>query len=164
MATVQKFEDLVCWQKSRELANFVFDITDDPKFKDFDLKRQIRRAAVSSLSNIAEGFDRGTQAEFVDALFIAKGEVGEVRSQLYLAHDRGYIEMSIFRNGLQLTDECPRLIQSFAEKVKGGSRRGLQFKRILKPDPTKEILREWAPEAYKRMYREEAGEKKEEER
>jgi len=82
MATIQKFEDLICWQRCRELANFVFDVTDQPAFKDFDLKRQIRRAAISPMSNTAEGFDRGTQNEFIDALFIAKGEVAEVRSQL----------------------------------------------------------------------------------
>jgi hypothetical protein len=71
MASIQKFEDLICWKKARELANFIFDITDKQEFRDFDLKRQIRRASISPLSNIAEGFDRGTRAEFVDALFIA---------------------------------------------------------------------------------------------
>lgn len=68
MASVKRFEDLICWEKARELANFIFDITDDFKFKDIDLKRQIRRASISPMSNIAEGFDRGTRAEFLDAL------------------------------------------------------------------------------------------------
>ncbi|MBI2623803.1 MAG: four helix bundle protein [Candidatus Liptonbacteria bacterium] len=152
MASIQKFEDLICWQRSRELANFVFNVTDVPKFKDFDLKRQIRRAAISPMSNTAEGFNRGTQAEFVDALFIAKGEVGEVRSQFYIAHDRGYIDMAQFEKGIQLTDECSRLIHSFSEKVKGSSRRGLQFKHVLKPDPDKELIKRYVPEVYKRMY------------
>lgn len=152
MATIEKFENLICWQRSRELANFIFDVTDEAAFKDFDLKRQIRRAAISPMSNIAEGFDRGTQAEFVDALFIAKGEVGEVRSQLYVAHDRGYIDTASFQKGLQLTDECSRLIQSFAMKVKGGSRRGLQFKHVPRPDPDREIIKQFAPEVYKRIY------------
>lgn len=132
--------------------NFVFDITDKPQFKSWELKGQIRRAAISPMSNIAEGFDRGTQNEFVDALFIAKGEVGEVRSQLYLAHDRRYIDISTFRNGLELTDECSRLIQSLITKVKGGSRRGLQFKTIPKPDPNKELIKQYAPEVYKKYY------------
>lgn len=101
------------------------------------------------------GFDRGTQAEFVDALFIAKGEVGEVRSQIYIAYDRKYIDISEFREGIRLTDECSRLIQSFSEKVKAGSRRGLQFKHIKKADLNKEILKEYAPEVYKRFYGEE---------
>jgi four helix bundle protein len=152
MATIKKFEDLICWQKARELANFIFEITDKPSFKDFDLKRQIRRAAISPMSNIAEGFDRGTQAEFVDALFIAKGECGEVRSQLYISYDRKYIDISTFRNGLKLTDECSRLIQSFSEKLKGGGRRGLQFKRAQAPDRLEEFMKEHAPELYKKFY------------
>lgn len=152
MTTVQRFEDLLCWQKCRQLANFVFDITDQPIFRDPDLKRQIRRAAVSPMSNIAEGFDRGTQAEFVDALYIAKGEVGEVRSQLYVASDRRYVEISKFREGLQLTDECSRLIQSFAEKVKGGGHRGLQFKRVKRADPIGDLLKQHAPEVYKKLH------------
>ncbi|MBM4389212.1 MAG: four helix bundle protein [Deltaproteobacteria bacterium] len=145
MASIQKFEDLICWQKARELANFVFDITDNPAFKDFDLKRQIRRAAVSPMSNIAEGFDRGTRNEFVDALFIAKGEVGEVRSQLYISHDRRYIDISKFQHGLKLCDECSRLLQSFSEKLKGGSRRGIQFKTIKKPNPLDDLIKEHLP-------------------
>ena len=151
MASIQKFEDLICWQKSRELANFIFEITAKETFKDYDLKRQIRRAAISPMSNIAEGFDRGTQNEFVDALFIAKGEVGEVRSQLYISHDRKYIDTPTFQKGLNLTDECSRLIQSFSEKVKGGSRRGLQFKHIPKADPGKEILKDF-PDIYRRTF------------
>ncbi len=152
MATIKKFEDLICWQKARKLANFIFDITDKPVFKDFDLKRQIRRAAISPMSNIAEGFDRGTKAEFIDALFIAKGEVGEVRSQLYIIYDRKYIDISTFRNGLGLCDECSRLIQSFSDKIKGGSRGGLQFKIAEKPDPLKDLIKERSSELYKKFY------------
>lgn len=152
MASIQKYEDLICWQKSRELANFIFDVTDKPQFKDFDLKRQIRRAAISPMSNIAEGFDRGTRNEFVDALFIAKGEVGEVRSQLYIAADRKYIDISTFRYGMQITDECSRLIQSFAEKVKGGSRPGLQFKHVERTDPMEEVIRQQFPEIHSKFY------------
>lgn len=150
MAFIQKFEDLICWQKSRALANFVFDITDKPIFKDYDLKRQIRRASISPMSNIAEGFDRGTKNEFVDALFIAKGECAEVRSQLYIAYDRKYIDMSTFRNGLALTDECSRLIQSFSEKVKGSAVRGMQFKSApKKKDEFQEYIRSLVPEQYR---------------
>lgn len=152
MATIQRFEDLLCWQKSRALANFIFDLTEKPQFRDYDLKRQIRRAAVSPLSNIAEGFDRGTRAEFVDALFISKGEVGEVRAQLHFAHDRRYVSDVDYQKGLQLTDECSRLIQSFAEKVKGGSLQGMQFKHVRKPDPLADLTKQYAPEIYERFY------------
>lgn len=152
MASIQKFEDLICWKKARELANFIFNITDQPSFKDFDLKRRIRRASISPMSNIAEGFDRGTQAEFVDALFIAKGEVGEVRAQLYISYDRRYITQEQLARGLHLTDECSRLIQSFSEKVKGGSHRGTQFKQVEKTDWAKEMLKNKFPDVYKRLY------------
>jgi four helix bundle protein len=153
--TIQKFEDLICWQKARELANFIFDITDRKEFKDYDLKRQIRRAAISPMSNIAEGFDRGTRQEFVDALFIGKGEAGEVRSQLYISYDRKYISAVDFQRGLGLTDETSRLIQSFVYKLKGGARRGLQFKHVPGPndfDTKGEYLRKNAPEVYEKIY------------
>lgn len=152
MATVKKFEDLICWQKTRELANFIFNITDKPSFKDYDLKRQIRRAAISPMSNIAEGFDRGTRNEFIDALFIGKGELGEVRSQLYISFDRKYVSERELEKGLGLCDECSRLIQSFADKVKGAAHRGLQFKVVPRPDPMKDITREHSPELYEKFY------------
>ncbi len=129
MATVQKFEDLICWQKARELTKFVYDIS---KYRNFAMDRglvdQIRRASVSVMSNIAEGFDRGTKQELINYLFIAKGSCGEVRTQLYITLDAGYIDISAFRNGLRLTDECSRLLKSFINKVKTGSHSGLQYK------------------------------------
>jgi len=152
MTTIQKFEDLICWEKARDLANFIFDITDKKDFKDFDLKRQIRRASISPMSNIAEGFDRGTRNEFIDALFIAKGEVGEVRSQLFISFDRHYINKKELEMGMSLTDECSRLIQSFSYKIKGGSKKGIQFKHVQREDPLKEITRKSSPELYKRFY------------
>ena len=130
MATVQKFEDLIVWQKARELTKFIYNIS---KYRNFSMDRglvdQIRRASVSVMSNIAEGFDRGTKYELINYLFIAKGSCGEVRAQLYIASDSGYIDMSTFRNGLKLTDECSRLLKSFIDKVKTGSNSGLQYKR-----------------------------------
>ncbi len=152
MASIKKFEDLICWQHARKLANFIFDITDQKEFRDVDLKRQIRRAAISPLSNIAEGFDRGTRNEFVDALYIAKGEAGEVRAQLYISYDRKYISQQQLEIGLSLTDNCSRLIQSFAEKVKGASLRGIQFKHVAAPDPVESIIKERSPELYQRFY------------
>lgn len=130
MATIKQFEDLVCWQKARELVRFVYDIS---KYRNFEMDRglqdQIRRAAVSVMSNIAEGFDRGTRQAFVSYLFIAKGSCGEVRCQLYIAHDVGYIDISKFRNGIALCDEVARLLMSFIQKLKSGGERGLQYKR-----------------------------------
>src|SRR3989344_9218328 len=126
MATIQKFEDLICWQKSRELTKEVYKALKD--CKDFSFKDQIQRASVSVLSNIAEGFERGTQAEFLNYLYIAKGSAGEVRAQLYVALDAGYLNVETFKylNGLAV--ECSRLLQSFVTKVKISQFQGLQYK------------------------------------
>ena len=130
MATIKQFEDLICWQRARELVRFIYDIS---KYRDFErdrgLQDQIRRAAVSVMSNIAEGFDRGTRREFLNYLFIAKGSCGEVKCQLYAAYDVGYIDISKFRNGIRLCDETSRLLQSFIRHLKQGSQAGLQYKR-----------------------------------
>lgn len=150
MATIECFEGLICWQRSRELTKAVYKAFRD--CRDFGLKDQIRRAAVSIMSNIAEGFERGTQAEFLNYLFIAKGSAGEVRAQLYVALDAGYINSETFVSISGLALECSRLVQSFAVKVKTGTRRGTQFKHVPGPDLDKNILREWAPEAYRMKY------------
>ena len=87
--TVKKFEDLFIWQKARELTREVYRVTND--WKDKGLQDQIRRASVSVLSNIAEGFERGTKDEFLYFLYIARGSAGEVRAQLYVAYDQKFI-------------------------------------------------------------------------
>lgn len=163
MATIQKFEDLICWQKARELTKFVYAISKYPGFDaDRGLQDQIRRAAVSVMSNIAEGFDRGTKFELVNYFYIAKGSCGEVRAQLYVAFDVGYIDISKFRYGLGLCDECSRLIQSFLFKVKSAGQQGLQFKKEKTKRQLEEeafddevvgILRTSAPEIFERYHR-----------
>src|SRR4030066_1647951 len=91
------FEDLEVWKSSRELTRKIYKVTGDGSFsKDFGLRDQIRRAAVSVMSNIAEGFERGGNQEFIQFLYIAKGSCGEVRSQLYVALDQGYIGRKLF--------------------------------------------------------------------
>lgn len=85
MATITRFEDIEAWQTARQLANLIYDLTDQGAFaRDYGLRDQIRRAAVSVMSNIAEGFESRTQSLFVDFLGRAKGSAGEVRSQLYM--------------------------------------------------------------------------------
>jgi four helix bundle protein len=97
MATIDKFEDLEVWKAARKLANSIYDVTEMALFsKDFGLRDQIRRAAVSVLSNISEGFERGADTEFSHFLIIAKGSAGEVRAQLYIAKDRHYIGTADF--------------------------------------------------------------------
>ena len=93
MATFKRFEEIECWKRARQLTRRVYAITNESAFaKDFGLKDQIRRASVSVMSNIAEGYDRSGTAEFVHFLSTAKGSAAEVKCQLYVAADQGYIE------------------------------------------------------------------------
>ena len=93
---IKKFEDLESWKKARQLTNAVYEATAARSFaRDFGLKDQIRRAAISILSNIAEGFERGGDREFLQFLAMAKGSCGEVRAQLYVAIDQGYLSQSL---------------------------------------------------------------------
>lgn len=95
MSTFQTFEDIEAWQKARELTRRVYDVSDTGALaRDFGLRDQMRRACVSILSNIAEGFERSGTGEFVQFLSAAKGSAGEVRAQLYVALDRKYIDES----------------------------------------------------------------------
>lgn len=104
------------------------------------------------MSNIAEGFERGTKQEFINYLYIAKGSAGEVRSQLYIALDVGYLNIETFKYLNALTLDCSRLIQSFAEKVKASDMRGTQFKEVKRDDPMKELLRREHFELFKKFY------------
>lgn len=89
---IERFEELEMWQMARELVKDIYDITNEKKFqKDFGLIDQIRRSAVSIMANIAEGFERKSNKEFIQFLFIAKGSCGEVRSHIYVASDLGYL-------------------------------------------------------------------------
>jgi len=97
MATIKRFEDISAWQKARELSKEIYAITKIGRFsKDYELKGQILKASGSIMDNIAEGFERGGKGEFIQFLGIAKGSCGEVRSQLYRALDREYIDKEKF--------------------------------------------------------------------
>ncbi len=111
MAKIDRFEDLHSWQKARELVNVVFDLTGNGAFaRDFELRNQIRRAAGSSMHNIAEGFDAGSNPEFIRFLKIARRSASEVQSQLYLACDRNYINQSELQSTYDIATEVKRLI------------------------------------------------------
>lgn len=140
MATIQRFEDLLAWQKARLLVKEVYKnlgACHDSGFKD-----QIQRAAVSVLSNIAEGFESGTREEFLNYLYIAKASAGEVRAQLYAAFDIGYLNLETFTYLKGLAEECSKLISGFIFKLKQGGLSGLQRKKEFAKDPMKEILAE----------------------
>jgi four helix bundle protein len=93
MARAERFEELLAWQKARLLTKEIYELSRGaPLSNDYGLIRQMQRAAVSVMSNIAEGFDRTGSGEFHRFLSIAKGSCGELRSQLYVAFDAGYID------------------------------------------------------------------------
>ena len=129
MATIERYEDIQGWQKARELTNFVYALTRQKPFaRDSGLKNQIRRAAVSVMSNIAEGFERGGRADFVQFLSIAKSSAGEVQSQLYIALDQEYIAPEQFDKGYKLCDETMRLIGGFIAYLRKSPIKGAKYK------------------------------------
>jgi len=120
MTKIEKFEDIEAWKKGRELAKDIYTVTGKGEFaRDYGLKDQIRRAAVSVISNIAEGFSRQTDQEFVQFLHIAKGSTSEVQSQLYLALDLDYINREEFEKLYDEADQVARLISGFIKYLKG---------------------------------------------
>ena len=111
MNKVERFEDLVAWQKARELTRHIYQATRQGGFaKDFALSNQIQRAAVSVMSNIAEGFERGGRAEFHQFLSVAKSSCAELRSQLYVVLDVGYLNQTEFDMLLTEVHEVARIV------------------------------------------------------
>lgn len=127
MATVQRFEDLVMFKKARELTKAIYASL--AKCRDNGFRDQIQRASVSVVSNIAEGFESGTKQGFLNYLYIAKASAGEVRAQLYVAHDIGYLNIETFKHLNRSAEDCSRLIASFIKKLKAGGMSGMQYKR-----------------------------------
>ena len=119
MPTIERFEDLDVWQTARELTNRVYDHTrQEPFSKDFGLRDQIQRASVSVMSNIAEGFESRTQNIFVDHLGRARGSAGEVRAQLYVARDQGYLADAEFETIYDLADQASRQLFRLIQYLK----------------------------------------------
>ncbi|MCE5230648.1 four helix bundle protein [bacterium] len=116
---IERFEDLIAWQKARELTREIYCLTRNSPFaNDHGLTNQIRRAAVSVMSNIAEGFERWGNGEFEHFLSIAKASCAEVRSQLYVALDVGYLEHVVFERLLNETQEIARILGGLRTSVK----------------------------------------------
>ena len=119
MATIQRFEDLEVWKIARELTRKVYELTGQGRFsRDYGLRDQIRRASVSVMSNISEGFESQTQALFITYLGRAKASAGEVRCQLYIALDLGYITEDEFKSTSRLAEECSRQLFGFIKYLK----------------------------------------------
>ncbi len=127
MGRISRFEDLDAWQQARELTRRVYEESRTVLFsKDFALRDQIRRAAVSVMSNIAEGYERGRDREFVQFLIVAKGSCGEVRAQLYVALDQGYLTDQDFAG---LVGQAERTSQLIAGLIRYLRRRTPNVKR-----------------------------------
>jgi four helix bundle protein len=111
-----RFEDIEAWKTSRELTRLIYGLSEQGKFaRDFGLRDQIRRASVSVMSNIAEGFESRTQPQFIEYLGRAKGSAGEVRCQLYIIKDLQYLSEEDFRIAFDLADKAARQIARFMD-------------------------------------------------
>jgi four helix bundle protein len=120
---IKQFEDLDSWKKARELTNIIYDLTGEEIFrKDFRLCHQLRDASGSAMHNIAEGFDAGSDAEFIRFLKIARRSVSEVQSQLYLALDRQYISKTQLQNAYEKATEVKRLINGLIAYLRGNKK------------------------------------------
>lgn len=128
MAKIEKFEDIESWTMGREVAKRVYELTSNGRFsKYFALCGQIRRATISIISNIAEGFERGGNKEFLNFLAMAKGSCGEVRCQLYAALDQSYVDQREFDALISKLNETSRLISGLMNYLKQSDFRGSKF-------------------------------------
>jgi len=129
MSTFQRFTDIEAWQKARELTCEIYRVSNSGSFsKDFGLRRQIRDASVSVMSNIAEGFERNGTAESVQFLAIAKGSAAEVASQLYVASDQGYVTKDEFDRLIALAEETSRKIGALMKYLRRSGIKGVKFR------------------------------------
>ena len=130
MAAIQRFEDLEAWKIAREVTKEIYRISKNELFvRDFGLRDQICRASVSIMSNVAEGFERDGNKEFLNFLSISKGSCGEVRSQLYVALDQKYISEAEFNLIYGKTTENSRVISGLIKYLQQSELRGNKFKR-----------------------------------
>ena len=129
MATIKKFEDVEAWVKARSISKDVFILSKKGDFaKDFRFRDQINSSSGSIMDNIAEGFDRGGKAEFVNFLSYSKGSCGELKAQLYRALDREYINNDSFNDLYNRTDEVGKMIGGLMTYLNESELKGQKFK------------------------------------
>ena len=135
MQTISRFEDLQVWQLGREISKLIYEFTRKPSFKtDRRFVAQISASAGSIMDNVAEGFGREGKQEFIQFLYIANGSCCEVQSQLYRAHDVGYITDVEFDKAINLCRTESTKIKNFVEYLKSAEFKGNKYK---KPNDTK---------------------------
>lgn len=116
---VTRFEDLQCWKNAKALAAELYQISNNGEFgKDYGFKDQVRRAAVSIASNIAEGKERETVAEFIRYLYIAKGSAGELKTQLLIAQDIGYVSQERAQDLRMKVEALSAMLGALIKKMK----------------------------------------------
>ena len=119
MATFNRLEDIQAWQKARQITRLIYEATAEGQFaKDFGLRDQIRRASVSIMANIAEGFGRRSDKEFANFLNMAHGSASEVQSHLYVALDLSYIDQTSFKNLSALLEKASRMTLALAQRLR----------------------------------------------
>ena len=129
MASFKKFKDINAWQKSRELSKVIFSLINKKEFKnDRSLVWQITKSSGSMMDNIAEGFERGGNKEFIQFLAIAKGSSAEVRSQLYRALDQNFISENELSEAYDLATEISKMIHNLIKYIKSTEYKGYKFK------------------------------------
>lgn len=129
MSNIEKFEDIIAWQRARVLTKEIYACTRvGPFAKDYGLKDQIQRASVSTMANIAEGYERDGDREFLQFLSNSKGSCGEVRSHLYVALDQGYLTQTGFDSLSNRSGEVSRLISGFMDYLRRSDVRGRKYR------------------------------------
>jgi four helix bundle protein len=129
MNRIEKFEDIIAWQKARVLTKEIYKCTQVGGFaRDYGLKDQIQRASVSTMANVAEGFERGGDKEFTQFLSTSKGSCGEVKSHLYVALDQGYLTPVSFDQLYGQASEVSRLLSGFMTYLRESNLRGHKYR------------------------------------
>jgi four helix bundle protein len=129
VATFRCFEDIDAWKKARQLTDTIFQLTKSGPFsRDYALRDQVRRACISTMSNIAEGFERDGAKEFVQFLSMAKGSLGELRSQLYIALDQKYVDAEAFTALTKFSVEISKMIRALMIYLRKTSIKGAKYR------------------------------------
>ncbi len=129
MAKFKKFEEIECWKKARAFSQMIYSESSNERFtKDFVLTWQIKASSGSIMDNIAEGFERGGNKEFIHFLYISKGSAAETKSQLYRALDQKYISKELFATLYSKADEIGNMIGSLIKYLKTTEFKGVKFK------------------------------------